>query len=331
MIHTPEFLINFIETELCGPVYKSLEAKPEELYEPIRYTIALGGKRMRPALVLMAAELFGADYLKAVSPALAIELFHNFSLVHDDVMDKAPLRRAQPSVYTKWNPDIALLSGDAMLVKSYELLMGIDDSYLRKVLEVFNKTALDVCEGQQWDMNFEQRNDVTVDEYIHMITLKTSALLAGSLKIGALMADAAEENLQLIYSFGRNMGIAFQLQDDILDVYGDRYKVGKQTGGDILANKKTFLLLKALELAKGDTLTRLNHWLSLTPKEADVQKQKILTVKEIYSTLNVKELAEKEMNLFYEAALGDLDKINVEESHKKYLKEFADQLMVREY
>jgi geranylgeranyl diphosphate synthase type II len=330
-MNSPEFFRNIIEAELNNPAYISFNSKPVELYEPIRYMLALGGKRLRPALLLMSTELFGGDYLKALSPAIAIEVFHNFSLLHDDIMDKAPLRRSKPTVHQKWNVDIAILSGDAMLVKAYQLMTNVEGLYLRKILDLFSATAIEVCEGQQLDMNFEERKDVTVAEYIYMMTLKTSVLLASSLKIGAILANASDENADHIYSFGKNIGIAFQLRDDILDVYGDREKFGKQTGGDILSNKKTFLLLKALELAKGETAKHLLVSLDNNPVDAKAKGEKVFLVKEIYNTLGLEELAEKEMNHFYEIAVSELEKISVNDERKKYMKSFADQLMVREY
>ena len=307
------------------------DLKTAELYEPIRYMLSLGGKRLRPALLLMSTELFGGDYLKALPPALAIEVFHNFSLLHDDIMDKAPLRRSKPTVYKKWNTDIAILSGDAMLVKSYELVTKVDDLYLRKVLAVFNTTALEVCEGQQLDMNFEKRNDVTIEEYLNMISLKTSVLLAAALKIGAIISNASEKDAEHIYSFGKNIGIAFQLQDDILDAFAEGNKFGKQTGGDITSNKKTFLLLKALELAKDEKATRLHELIKLNSANSISGDEKVFAMKEIYTQLGIKELAEKEMTHFYDTALNELSKISVDDDIKKFMKSFADQLMVREY
>jgi geranylgeranyl diphosphate synthase, type II len=331
-MNSTDFFKNIIEAELSNSAYMAFSSKPAELYDPIRYMLSLGGKRMRPALLMMSTELFGGDYLKALSPALAIEVFHNFSLLHDDIMDKAPLRRSQPTVHRKWNPDIAILSGDAMLVKSYELMMNVDDSCLRKVLTLFNTTAIEVCEGQQLDMNFETSAiDISVDDYIHMISLKTSVLLAAALKIGAIIASASDEDAEHIYAFGKNIGIAFQLQDDILDVYADSGKFGKQTGGDILSNKKTFLLIRALELAKGETAKQLQGWLSKNPAGFKEQEEKVISVKKIYDDMGVKELAEKEMNRFYEIASGELSKIHVPEERKKFMRLFADQLMVREH
>ena len=249
-MNSPEFFRNIIEAELRNPAFSDFGTKPAALYEPIRYMLSLGGKRLRPALLLMSTELFGGDYLKALSPALAIEIFHNFSLLHDDIMDKAPIRRSKPTVHKKWSADVAILSGDAMLVKSYQLMMRVEEQHLRKVLTLFSTTALQVCEGQQLDMDFENQKNVTIEDYIHMISLKTSVLLGVSLKTGAIIANAASEDADHIYLFGKNIGIAFQLLDDILDVYADSDKFGKQTGGDILSNKKHFFSSKQSSLQK---------------------------------------------------------------------------------
>ncbi len=301
---------------------------PIELYEPIDYIMSLGGKRMRPCLLLMACDLFGGDIEKALSAAMGIEVFHNFTLMHDDIMDKAPLRRGKPTVHEKWDTNVAILSGDVMMVEANRLMMLVDDSILRPVLDVFNETATGVCEGQQIDMNFESRDVVAVDEYINMIRLKTAVLLGGLLKIGALIAGANDHEASLLYNFGEQLGIAFQLQDDILDVYGDPEKFGKQVGGDILSNKKTYLLIKALELAKGNDLEQLNHWLSVQNFDA---AEKVKAVKDIYAQLSIREQAENEMNKYAQSALQNFENIHIPEERKSILKEFADQLLVREY
>lgn len=299
-----------------------------ELYEPISYIMSLGGKRLRPCLLLMACDMFGGDVEQALAPALAIEVFHNFTLMHDDIMDKAPLRRGKPTVHEKWNANTAILSGDVMMVESNKLIMQVNDNILRPVLDVFNATAVGVCEGQQIDMNFETRDDVGIDEYINMIRLKTAVLVGGALKMGALVGGANDADGTLLYNFGEQLGIAFQLQDDILDVYGDPKKFGKQVGGDILSNKKTYLLIKALELAKDDTLDELNRWLSTTDFDAT---EKVDAVKAIYNQLNIREHAETEMNQYAEKALQSFEKINLPDERKVVLKEFADMLLVREY
>src|ERR1700744_2149787 len=232
------------------------------LYEPISYILSIGGKRMRPALLLMACDLFGGDVDDALAPALAIEVFHNFTLMHDDIMDNAPLRRGRTTVHERWNKNVAILSGDVMLIEGYKLMMQVKDHLLRQILDIFNNTAVGGCAGQQVDMEFEERNDVQIDEYINMIRLKTAVVLGGALKIGALIGGADTEDAVLLQAFGEQLGVAFQLQDDILDVFGDPEKFGKQVGGDILSNKKTFLLLKALELADDGQSQELKYWLS---------------------------------------------------------------------
>jgi geranylgeranyl diphosphate synthase type II len=307
---------------------KTYGSSPVELYEPISYIMSLGGKRLRPCLLLMACDMFGGDVEQALAPALAIEVFHNFTLMHDDIMDKAPLRRGKPTVHEKWNANVAILSGDVMMVESNKLIMQVKDSILRPVLDVFNDTAVGVCEGQQIDMNFETRSDVRIDEYINMIRLKTAVLVGGALKMGALVGGADDAEGTLLYNFGEQLGIAFQLQDDILDVYGDPEKFGKQVGGDIISNKKTYLLIKALELAKDDTLSQLNHWLSVEDFDAP---EKVEAVKNIYNQLNIREQAEAEMNQYADKAMLSFEKINLPDERKVILKEFADALLVREY
>ena len=282
---------------------------------------------MRPVLLLMAAEMFDGDLQKAIQPAIGIEVFHNFTLLHDDIMDKAPLRRNQATVHEKWNSNIAILSGDTMFVKSFQLMMETETQYLKEVLNVFSQTAIEVCEGQQLDMNFETQSNVGIDDYLHMISLKTAVLLAGSLKIGAIISGAKNEDAQHLYEFGKNIGIAFQLQDDILDVFGDAEKFGKQVGGDILSNKKTFLLLKALELAKEKTKAELMSWLQANDY---IPEDKINAVKSIYAKLGVKEFAESKMNEFHLKAMQHFNALSVSKEKKDNLLQFAESLLVRE-
>jgi geranylgeranyl diphosphate synthase type II len=302
-------------------------AYPAELYEPIKYILSLGGKRMRPALLLMACDLFGGDVKKAISPALAIEVFHNFTLMHDDIMDNAPLRRGKTTVHERWNNNVGILSGDVMLIEGYKLMMQVDEPLLRPILNIFNDTAVGVCEGQQLDMEFETRNDVGIDEYITMIRLKTAVVLGGALKIGALIGGASTTDAALIHTFGEQLGIAFQLQDDILDVYGDPEKFGKQVGGDIISNKKTYLLLKALELAKTSQKSELNKWLSISQSDP---KEKVSAITELYNQLQIRQHAEEAMQTYADKAFAALDAINLPDAHKQYLRDFADGLMVRE-
>lgn len=303
-------------------------AEPKELYEPITYLMSLGGKRLRPALVLMATDLFGGNIEQAISPALAIELFHNFTLMHDDIMDKAPLRRGKPTVHAKWNESVAILSGDVMFVKAYKMMIQVKPNILTEVLDIFNLTAVGVCEGQQIDMNFENRDQVSIEEYLEMIRLKTAVLLAGALKIGALIGDASAEDAAHLYDFGENLGLAFQLQDDILDVYGDPEKFGKQVGGDIISNKKTYLLIKALELAKGDNATALKHWLALSNFNAE---EKVSAVRKIYDSLNIREISEEIMHDYARKAIKAFNLIDTPTENKKTLMDFAEMLVGREH
>jgi len=297
---------------------------PENLYEPIRYFLSLGGKRMRPILMLMSHEMFGGKFENVLSPSIAMELFHNFSLVHDDIMDKAALRRGKATVHEKWNTNTAILSGDAILIESYQLLTECDPKHLPLVLSVFNRTALEVCEGQVMDMDFEIRNDVSIEEYIQMIRLKTAVLLGGSLEIGAILANASKDDYQHIYEFGINLGIAFQLHDDILDVYANPDKFGKTVGGDIASNKKTFLLLKTLELVNDFDKKHLDSLLHL------YHANKIEQVMSLYDKYNVKSLAEAEMKKYFDSAVNHLNKINVSLEKKQPLILLANFLMQRE-
>ncbi|WP_353128783.1 polyprenyl synthetase family protein [Parapedobacter pyrenivorans] len=299
---------------------------PGNLYDPIRYMLQIGGKRIRPLLTLMAADLFSvADIEEAVPAALAIELFHNFSLVHDDIMDNAPLRRGHQTVHEKWNPNIAILSGDNLLIMAYGQLANCPADNLPAILKTFNTMAAEVCEGQQLDMDFERTNIVSIDEYLNMIRLKTSVLLGAALKMGALIAGADQTDAQSIYSFGVDVGIAFQLQDDILDVYGDPEQFGKQRGGDILANKKTYLLVKAMEMADVATRTELRAWLADTDHPTD----KIDRITAIYNNLGVRSEVESAKQLHVERAYTALDAIPVESNRKTPLRQLAQTLLNR--
>lgn len=301
--------------------------KPTELYEPIAYSLNIGGKRIRPALLLLANDLFGGKQEDALNAALAIEVFHNFTLVHDDILDNAPLRRGKKSVYEKWNANIAILSGDVMLIQAIQLLSKSKKAHLPEIIDIFNTTAIQVCEGQQFDMNFETSVTVSIDDYLKMITLKTAVLLGCSLKIGAVLANAKTEDANHIYEFGKNLGIAFQLMDDVLDLYGIPEKFGKRIGGDIISNKKTYLLLKAIELATGKIKKDLDF--CLTSKVLD-DDAKVNKVKIIFNELNIRQLALDEMNLFYNTALSHLDSINALAENKLVFEDFAKSLMNRE-
>ncbi|MFW0718020.1 polyprenyl synthetase family protein [Pedobacter sp. N23S346] len=324
-MHTTEQLQQILNTAIQNLRFPD---QPKQLYDPITYIINLGGKRIRPLLVLMGTELFGKDAHDAIHAAMAIEVFHNFTLVHDDIMDNAPLRRGKPTVHEKWSINTAILSGDVMMVEANKNLAKVNPIFLKDVLDTFNATAQGVCEGQQLDMEFESRDDVSIEEYINMIRLKTAVLLGGALKLGAIIAGASEKDADLIYQFGENIGIAFQLQDDILDVYADPEKFGKQVGGDIIANKKTFLLLKAFELADGDIKESLDVWTSY--KDFDI-KEKVETVKSVYDTLDVQNIAKESMNKYLDQALNVFAQINVNDEQKSNLLTLTNQLMAREY
>jgi len=308
---------------------KHYGTNPKELYEPVRYIMSLGGKRLRPVLVCLGCDFFGEPFEKAMHAALAVEIFHNFTLVHDDLMDNAPLRRNQQTVHEKWNGNTAILAGDAMVVAAYQELNKLDVKYLPLLISVFSQTALQVCEGQQLDMNYEKVQKVSIQQYLKMIELKTAVLVGASLKMGAIIGNAREEDANSLYEFGKHIGIAFQLQDDILDVYADEKKFGKQKGGDIIANKKTYLLLKAIEMAEGNRYMKeeLHQWINAPSFDA---AEKVEAVTNIYNFLNIKELARNEMKKHYDTALGCLNNIPVSEQKKQVFIDFADSLMVRE-
>ncbi len=301
--------------------------EPIHLYEPIKYIMKLGGKRVRPVCTLAAAELFGGSLNEASNQAIAVEVFHNFTLVHDDIMDEAPLRRGETTVHKKWDENTAILSGDAMMILAYQYLSKNTGDKFSEVFSNFNKTAIEVCEGQQLDMDFENEQTVSLEAYTGMIELKTAVLLGESLRLGATMADASETDANLIYEFGRNFGIAFQLQDDILDLYGDPEKFGKQVGGDVLACKKTYLFAKAYSIATEEQQVKLVKTYNDTNLEPNA---KIEQVKCILDELDIRNRAKADMNTFYLNAGIALNSISVEDSRKKILKDFAESLMVRE-
>ena len=296
---------------------------PSLLYEPIDYILGLGGKRMRPILVLMAYQLFDKNIEKAFSPALAIEVFHNFTLLHDDIMDNAPLRRGQKTVHEKWNNNVAILSGDTMLVQAYQLMAEVDNTIVKQVLAVFSKAAIEVCEGQQWDMDFETQSDVSIPDYLKMIEYKTAVLLGAALQIGGITAGASKEDQNHLYAFGRDLGIAFQLKDDLLDAFGDADAFGKQVGGDIMANKKTYLYLKALALADGTQRQNLEQYFSTN----DTSQVKVDAVKTIFSNLKIPELTTNLIREYHARAMENLAAINSE--NKEPLLAFSALLMDR--
>ncbi|GHB55591.1 polyprenyl synthetase family protein [Persicitalea jodogahamensis] len=321
---TPDQLLQALQDEIEQNTYGK---HPAELYEPIRYIMSLSGKRLRPLMTLMAAALYTDEWRKALKPAQAVEVFHNFTLMHDDIMDCAPLRRGQPTVHEKWNANIAILSGDVMLVRAYDLLLEVDGDRLKRVIKRFNETAAAVCEGQQLDMNFETRWDVTEAEYLNMIRLKTSVLLGFALELGGIVAGADEEATTLLYEAGVSMGIGFQLKDDLLDVYGDPAKFGKQVGGDIIANKKTFLLIEALERAEDSAKTELDKWVS--EKEFD-KEEKVKAVTAIYDSLKIRTFTEQKITEHFDKGFDCLERLQAEPARKEPLLSFVHQLVERE-
>jgi geranylgeranyl diphosphate synthase, type II len=306
----------------------NLNRSPAELYSPIVYTLNLGGKRIRPVLVLLNCEIFGGDLNSAVNPAIALEVFHNFTLLHDDIMDNAPLRRGKETVYKKWNANVAILSGDTMFALAYKHLIKTDKAILNDILDIFTTAAIEVCEGQQYDMNFETRKDVSIDEYMEMIRLKTAVLIAASMKTGAVIGRANLKDVENIYKFGECVGIAFQLQDDLLDVYGDQEKFGKKIGGDIVSNKKTFLYIKSLQDAKGADKNILQKYFS----SADFEPQeKIVAVKKVYDNIGVRETTVELINQYYARALDCYSLISLSEEKKTPLKKYTDRMMQRDF
>lgn len=299
---------------------------PKGLYEPIAYELSLGGKRIRPVLMLMAYQLYKEDVERILPQAAGLETYHNHTLLHDDVMDKADMRRNKPTVHNVWNENTAILSGDAMLILAYRLMADCPQEKLAEVLRVFTETTMEICEGQQWDMEFETRMDVKVDEYVEMIRLKTSVLLAAALKIGAYLADAPAEDAQLLYDFGVKMGLAFQLQDDWLDVYGDPKVFGKNIGGDILCNKKTYMLITALEQANEEQRQELERWLEVVDY---VPAEKIAAVTALYNEIGVGKRCEEKVEAFYAEGLAVLDQVSASPERKEALKAFACSLMNR--
>jgi geranylgeranyl diphosphate synthase, type II len=301
--------------------------EPQSLYEPIRYLMGLGGKRLRPMLTLLAYSIFKKDVKTCVPYAVAVEAFHNFTLMHDDIMDKAPLRRGQKTVHTKWNINTAILSGDVMLVKVYEMFSNLEPETFKEVVISFNRCAAEVCEGQQWDMEFENLEKVSETEYINMIRLKTAVLLGFSLELGALLAGAGSDQRKALREFGTNIGIGFQLKDDLLDAYADPEKFGKQVGGDIIANKKTFLLIKALELSRGKMRTELYEWLGLRKFN---KQQKVEAIKKIYDALSVPALAEKKITSCFTKGFNNLAKVQGDAQAISMLRDYTESLIERQ-
>ena len=325
LMYTPTQYRNLVEEFLAT---KSYDREPKELYEPVQYVLALGGKRIRPILMLMAYHMLRDDVESILPVAVGLETYHNYTLVHDDIMDNADLRRGMPTVHVKWNQTTALLCSEIMVLHAYEGMMKAAEVARGDVLQVFTQTAVEISEGQQYDIAFENRSDVTVSEYLEMIRLKTSVLLACALKIGAILGGASKEDCDLIYSFGEKIGLAFQLQDDYLDVYGDSQTFGKNIGGDILCNKKTYMLLSALDVAKGEIKSELQNWINL--KNPDPQA-KISAVTSIYDKLGIKELCKDKIRTYYKEARSLLDNISFAEDKKKILWDYVASMIDRSF
>ena len=314
-----DFFISYLKNQ-------NIHKEPENLYEPIEYILGLGGKRMRPVLTLMAAEVFDANYKIALPAAMAVEVFHNFSLVHDDIMDDAPLRRGEVTVHEKWNINTGILSGDAMLILAYQYFEQYEPNVFVALAKLFSKTALEVCEGQQWDVDFETRKDVTIPEYLKMIEYKTAVLVAAAMKMGAIVANTTEKEADLIYDFGLNLGLAFQLQDDYLDAFGDPETFGKQVGGDIIENKKTYLYLKALEFAD---LNDKQQLLELFESEIEDNSVKIEQAKTIFIASGADKITQEAIEKYTLKAFSTLDKMNIDNDKKEILRSFGQNLMQR--
>ena len=300
---------------------------PKGLYQPIDYVLSMGGKRIRPVLTLLACNLFTDDIEPAIDPALGIEIFHNFTLLHDDIMDRADVRRGKMTVHKKWNDNTAILSGDVMQITAYKYIANAPAMQLKQTLDLFSKTAAEICEGQQYDVEFENQDDVLAEQYLEMIRLKTAVLLGCALQIGAWIGGADNKTAQLLYDFGINVGLAFQLKDDLLDVYGNEESFGKKIGGDILCNKKTYLLIHALKLAKNETANDLENWLKNS--DPSQENEKIAGVTAIFDKLGVKDICENKMQEYGNKAIGLLDEVEIENDKKQELRNLADKLLYR--
>ncbi|WP_159517603.1 polyprenyl synthetase family protein [Sunxiuqinia indica] len=320
-------LQQLVGNQIAAEAEKIGKTNPVNLYQPIDYTLNMGGKRLRPVMLLLACDLFSGDVQNALPAAIAVEVFHNFTLLHDDIMDHAEIRRNRPAVHKKYSENVAILSGDAMSIKAYQYLLTVDHPNIQEVTRLFSKTAIEVCEGQQYDMDFETRLDVSIDEYLEMIRLKTAVLIAGSFKMGALLGNASQEDAERLYQFGINLGLAFQLQDDLLDVFADQNKFGKKIGGDIIANKKTFLLLQALASANREQKAELQDWIDR--KEFNPE-EKINAVKNIYIDLKLQHISQQKSNELYQKAMEEIDAINVHSDRKQAIIKLAQMIMKRE-
>ena len=324
-MYTAEYLLNSINKAIER---ENFHREPRELYEPINYIFSMGGKRIRPVMLLMAADMYGGDLLEAMPAALGIEIFHNFSLIHDDIMDRAPLRRGKPTVHEKWNANAAILSGDTMMVKAYDQLIRLPEPLIKPSLVIFNFTATGVCEGQQLDMNFEEKDNVTIPEYLEMIRLKTAVLIGAALKLGGLAAGASLEDQQQLFDFGIHTGLLFQLRDDLLDTYGDAEVFGKKKYGDIIANKKTYLYLKALEHTTGMARKKLAELYANHTIDPDI---KIKMVLEYFDDAEVEKLTEEKISEYYLLAREAFKTLKVAEENKEPLKKYTEQLMGRSF
>lgn len=327
-MYTFEQIQSVITAEVEKEITRLAETEPANLYQPIGYALSMGGKRLRPAMVLLAYNMFRQDIDKALPVAMAVEVFHNFTLLHDDIMDKAEVRRNNSSVYKKYNENVAILSGDAMSIMAYKYLLGSTSAQLSAMIGLFSQTALEVCEGQQYDMDFETSLDVSIADYLKMIRLKTAVLLAASLKLGTLTADAPAKIANKLYDFGLNLGIAFQLQDDLLDIFADQEKFGKKIGGDIVSNKKTFLLLKALEVSDAESKSVILDWIQRKDFDAE---EKVLAISGIYNKLNVRKITEEYIEEFFQTAINILDEIDLPLENKAAMNQLANLIMSRDH
>ncbi|MBQ3877759.1 MAG: polyprenyl synthetase family protein [Prevotella sp.] len=324
-MYNADEILNKVNQALDDLAY---DRKPASLYEPVKYVLSIGGKRIRPVLMLLGYNLFKDNPFDIMMQALGLETYHNYTLLHDDLMDNADLRRGQQTVHKRWDANTAILSGDSMLVLAYQRMLQCDPRHLPQVMALFTETALEIGEGQQYDMDFETRNDVTEDEYIEMIRLKTSVLLACALKIGAIMGDASEQDADLLYRFGEQIGLAFQLQDDLLDVYGDPKVFGKAIGGDILSNKKTYMLINAVNRANAGQRDELMKWIEA--KDFDRQ-EKIAAVTRLYDEIGIRQLCEEKIHFYFQRGKALLEQVSVESCRKDQLRRYTAEMMNRQY
>ena len=324
-MYTFKEVLSIVNTEIEEINWKRV---PTGLYEPIEYILSMGGKRLRPAIALMSYNLYADDIMSAVKPALGLEVFHNFTLLHDDIMDHADMRRGKPTVHKKWDDNTAILSGDVMQIEGFKLIAGTPVEHLKVVLDLFSKTATEICEGQQLDMEFESREDVTVEEYLEMVRLKTAVLLATGAQIGAILGGSSDSDAEFLYQFGNSIGLAFQLKDDYLDVYGNTQEFQKKLGGDIVVNKKTFMLINACQLASPAQKAEIDQWIQAKTFDAD---EKIAAITHIYNILGIDKLAQQKIEKLFAISLQSLDKVKVADEKKAELRLFANKLMGRKY